>query len=99
MSRSVLNLKEEVVELEAELANLAKTQAEMDKIRAEESANFQVAKADLTQGLGGVRKALSVLRDYYGGAAALLQESTHSPLVRLHLQVEQGREVLYHALA
>jgi hypothetical protein len=68
------HLKEEVVELEAELANLAKTQAEMDKIRAEENANFQVAKADLTQGLGGVRKALSVLRDYYGGAAALLQE-------------------------
>jgi len=68
------SLKEEVVDLEAELAALAKTQAEMDKIRGEESANFQVAKAELTQGLGGVRKALSVLRDYYGGAAALLQE-------------------------
>jgi len=68
------SLKDEVVELEAELAALAKTQAEMDKIRSEENANFKVAKADLDQGLGGVRKALSVLREYYGGAAAMIQE-------------------------
>jgi len=68
------SLKEEVVELEAELAALAKTQSEMDSIRAEENANFKVAKAELSQGLGGVRKALSVLRDYYGGSAAMIQE-------------------------
>jgi len=68
------SLKEEVVELEAELAALAKTQSEMDKIRSEENANYKAAKSDLTQGLTGVRKALSVLRDYYGGSAALLQQ-------------------------
>merc|ERR1719158_208146 len=68
------SLKEEVVELESELRALAKTQAEMDKIRSEENANFKVAKAELTQGLGGVRKALGVLRDYYGGAAAMIQD-------------------------
>merc|ERR1719230_2422113 len=72
------SLKEEVVELEAELRALAKTQAEMDKIRAEENGNFNVAKAELTQGLTGVRKALGVLRDYYGGAAALLQQDPSS---------------------
>jgi len=70
------SLKEEVVELEAELAALAKTQSEMDKIRAEENANYNAAKSDLEAGLGGVRKALSVLRDYYGGAAALLQDDS-----------------------
>merc|ERR1719395_333274 len=68
------SLKEEVVELEAELRALAKTQAEMDSIRNEENSNYKVAKAELTQGLTGVRKALSVLRDYYGGAAAMIQE-------------------------
>jgi len=68
------SLKEEVVELEEELAALAKMQAEMDKIRAEQNADYTVAKADLEQGLAGVRKALSVLRDYYGSAAALLQQ-------------------------
>jgi hypothetical protein len=72
-SRSA-SLKEEVVELEAELAKLAKTQAEMDKIRAEENGNYKVAKSELEAGLGGVRKALDVLREYYGGAAALVQE-------------------------
>jgi len=69
------SLKEEVVELEKELATIAKTQAEMDKLRAEQNGNYKVAKAELEQGLGGVRKALGVLRDYYGGAAALVQES------------------------
>merc|ERR1719201_972531 len=39
----------------------------MDSIRAEEHANYKVAKEELEQGLAGVRKALSVLRDYYGG--------------------------------
>merc|ERR1719329_621283 len=69
------SLKEEVVELEKELASIAKTQKEMDAIRAEENSNYNTAKAELTQGLNGVRKALGVLRDYYGGAAAMLQES------------------------
>merc|ERR1719472_365080 len=68
-------LKEEVRTLEAELAALAKEQSEMDKIRSETHADFVVAKEDLELGLGGVRKALGVLRDYYGGAsAAMLQE-------------------------
>merc|ERR1719281_807967 len=62
----------------AELDALAKTQAEMDKIRSEENANYKVAKAELTQGLTGVRKALGVLRDYYGGAAAMIQEDANA---------------------
>jgi len=76
------SLKEEVVELEAELAATAKQQAEMDSIRREENGNYKVAKADLSQGLGGVRKALSVLRDYYGGAAAMIQEDKFSSFMQ-----------------
>merc|ERR1711956_76420 len=64
-------LKEEVGELESELAALSKMQAEMDKIRSETHADYLTAKADLTLGLEGVRKALSVLGEYYGGAALL----------------------------
>jgi len=65
-------LKEDVKELQAELASLAKTQAEMDKIRRETHANYETASSELNQGLTGVRKALGVLRDYYGGAAAAM---------------------------
>jgi len=67
-------LKQDVKELEEELAALAKEQAEMDKMRQKNHAEFVQAKKDLELGLNGVRKALGVLREYYGGAAALLQE-------------------------
>merc|ERR1739847_124257 len=48
-----------------ELADLAKSQAEMDKMRLEEKAAFQSNKADMDQGIQGVRMALRVLREYY----------------------------------
>jgi predicted nucleic acid-binding Zn-ribbon protein len=67
-------LKEQVKQLQEELAALAKEQAEMDQIRREETAAYQEAKADLELGLSGVRKALDALRDYYGGAAAMIQQ-------------------------
>merc|ERR1719421_1475644 len=49
----------------------------MDKVRQSSHADYARAKRDLTKGLDGVRKALGVLRDYYGGgaaAAAMLQD-------------------------
>merc|ERR1719375_625535 len=66
-------LKAEVNELSAELAKLAKTQMEMDEIRHEQHEDYLQAKDDLTKGLEGVRKALGVLREYYGGAALVQQ--------------------------
>merc|ERR1719436_128396 len=68
------DLKNQVKELQAELAALAKLQAEMDKIRQESHAAFVQAKADLELGLQGVRQALTILREYYGGSAALVQQ-------------------------
>jgi len=69
--------KSQVKDLQARLASLIKEQAEMDRIRAEENADYTAAKEDLELALNGVQKALGVLRDYYGGAAAsaaLMQE-------------------------
>jgi len=63
-------LKADVTEIQAELAKLSKSQAEMDTIRRETHSEYTTAKADLELGIEGVRKALSVLRDYYGGSAA-----------------------------
>merc|ERR1719413_336753 len=68
------DLKAQVKELQTELAELAKLQAQMDKIRQESHAAFVQAKADLELGLEGVRKALTILRTYYGGSSAFVQQ-------------------------
>eukprot|EP00929_Paragymnodinium_shiwhaense_P061167 TRINITY_DN3054_c0_g2_i1.p1 TRINITY_DN3054_c0_g2~~TRINITY_DN3054_c0_g2_i1.p1 ORF type:complete len:406 (+),score=182.05 TRINITY_DN3054_c0_g2_i1:118-1218(+) len=62
-------LKEEVVELQRQLAEEAKAQAEMDKIRTEEKAIFDKNKAETEKGLDGLKLALKVLRDYYSANA------------------------------
>merc|ERR1719287_321033 len=58
-------LKEEVATLSKELADLAKSQAEMDKVREEENTAFVANKAEMEEGLEGIKLALKVLRDYY----------------------------------
>jgi predicted nucleic acid-binding Zn-ribbon protein len=63
-------LKEDVKELQASLASLAKEQSEMDQMRTSAHALYIQAKSDLEAGLQGVRQALSVLREYYGGSGA-----------------------------
>merc|ERR1719183_3365741 len=58
-------LKEEVGSLNKQLAELAASQAEMDKIRSEEKALYDKNHAEMKQGIDGVQKALQVLKDYY----------------------------------
>jgi len=65
MSARSAQLKEEVAALEKSLADLAASQAAMDKLRAQEHADFLSNKADMEQGLEGVKTALSILTTYY----------------------------------
>jgi len=65
MSARSAQLKEEVAALEKELADIAASQAEMDKIRAAENEQYLSNKADMEQGIKGVRLALKVLTEYY----------------------------------
>ena len=53
-------LKEEVATLQKELAELASTQSEMDKIRADENAVYEKNKPEMEQGLKGVKLALKI---------------------------------------
>merc|ERR1719487_1824873 len=65
MSAQSATLKEEVATLSKELSDLAKSQAEMDKVREEEKTTFTANKAEMEQGLEGIKLALKVLCDYY----------------------------------
>merc|ERR1711920_439322 len=65
MSARSSQLKSEVAALQKALAELAASQAEMDKLRREENAAFVKNKADMEQGLEGIKLALKVLNDYY----------------------------------
>jgi len=58
-------LKEQVGALSKELTNLAASRAEMTKMRQEDHAAFVSNKADLEEGIEGVKLALKVLREYY----------------------------------
>ena len=58
-------LKSQVAELQAQLGELTRSQAEMDKVRAEEKALYGANKAEMEQGLSGIKMALKVLNDYY----------------------------------
>eukprot|EP00429_Kryptoperidinium_foliaceum_P014023 CAMPEP_0176041624 /NCGR_PEP_ID=MMETSP0120_2-20121206/20647_1 /TAXON_ID=160619 /ORGANISM="Kryptoperidinium foliaceum, Strain CCMP 1326" /LENGTH=685 /DNA_ID=CAMNT_0017375027 /DNA_START=55 /DNA_END=2112 /DNA_ORIENTATION=+ len=68
MSSTSAQLKEEVAALQAALAKLASSQSEMDRIRSEERAAFAKSRADMKQGLQGVKLALKILNEYYASS-------------------------------
>jgi hypothetical protein len=63
-------LKEEVATLQKELADLSRTQAEMDELRANEKGDYEKNQPEMEMGLKGVKLALKILNDYYAKAAA-----------------------------
>merc|ERR1719218_210260 len=55
---------------------LAKSQAEMDKVRQEEADAYVKNKAEMEEGLEGVKLALKVLREYYAKEDTAHQAAT-----------------------
>jgi len=70
MSARKAQLTDEVAALQQGLADLAAAQLEMDKLRGEENTLYTKNKADMEEGLQGVKLALNVLSDYYSTDAA-----------------------------
>lgn len=70
MTARSAQLKVEVAALQKSLAQIASTQAEAGQLRREESSAFTSNKADVEQGIQGVRLALKVLREYYNSGDA-----------------------------
>jgi len=79
-------LKQEIAELQAALSDTAKSQKNIDEMRAAEHNEFIKAKADFEQGLEGIRGALRLLREYYqnGGASLLQTEQRAAPTTSTH---------------
>merc|ERR1719356_412111 len=68
-SRSA-QLKEEVAGLNKALADLAAASSDMDQMRRQENKDFVKNKAEMEQGLEGIKMALKVLREYYASSKA-----------------------------
>merc|ERR1712137_1497538 len=60
-------LKQEVADLQKALAFLAKTQAEMTTLRQAQNKQYLANKAEMEQGLTGIKMGLKLLREYYAG--------------------------------
>jgi len=69
MAARIAVLKKEIAALAKSLADLAASQAAMDKMRTEEHAEYVSQKAEMEEGLQGVKLALKILKEYYGGEA------------------------------
>lgn len=74
-SRSA-TLKEEVTALQNALAKLMSSQSQMDKLRSEEHEAFQANKADMQQGITGVKMALKILSEYYAADGKAHEEAS-----------------------
>jgi len=70
MAAKSMRLKQEVATLQNELSKLARSQAQMDKLRLEEKDAYTSNKAEQDKGLEGVKLALKLLREYYSSDAA-----------------------------
>merc|ERR1712086_403211 len=68
-------LQEEIAVLQKELADLAATQSEMDKLRSEEKATYEKNKPEIEQGIEGVKIALKILREYYAADNSAHEEA------------------------
>merc|ERR1719163_2608313 len=76
-------LKEQVAQLSSELKDLAASRAEATKLRQDEHSAFVQNKAELEQGIEGVKLALKVLRDYYAQKEATSDQGAGSSIIGL----------------
>jgi chaperonin cofactor prefoldin len=113
MTNRAKKLREQVASLQSSLQQLVKSQAEMDSLRNKENAAYTQNKADLEQGIEGVKVALKVLREYYakddkahdaasgeaGGIVGLLEviESDFSKGLAETVATEESAKAAYEA--
>eukprot|EP00933_Yihiella_yeosuensis_P035042 TRINITY_DN284_c1_g1_i1.p1 TRINITY_DN284_c1_g1~~TRINITY_DN284_c1_g1_i1.p1 ORF type:complete len:583 (-),score=211.63 TRINITY_DN284_c1_g1_i1:120-1748(-) len=78
ISSKSAQLRAEVQDLQKALSELASTKKQMTEIRANEKSQFDKNSPEMAAGLGGVKTALKILREYYsksgkrGGATGII---------------------------
>jgi len=82
-------LTEGIKTLEAELAEIDRTQSEATTIRAQEKAEYDQASKDFRDSAEAVARAIEVLKNYYEGAS-LVQMSSRSSVASKASQPEFG---------
>merc|ERR550514_1303188 len=65
---TITKLQEEITQLTEEVAELQKGLTEATTLRAGERAENEKTLNDATQGLAGVKKAISILKEFYDNA-------------------------------
>jgi len=70
---SKMELTGAVKELESEIGEIDKAQAEATKIRTEENTEFKKAQADYKSSEDACAQAIEVLKEYYGGETSFIQ--------------------------
>jgi len=99
-------LTEDVAMLETALKDIQASQVEMDKLRKEEKAVYTKQRANLEQGVEGVKLALQVLKEYYekagesGSATGIIEmlelvESDFSKSLAEIISVEESAAATY----
>lgn len=74
-SATVDTLTQEIGDLQQQLADASKAKAEATKIRAQENADYKVSSKDFRESADAVTQAITVLREFYGGASFIQQPS------------------------
>merc|ERR1711957_906626 len=67
MTATSAQLKEEIAALQGQLAKLAQSQADMDRLRKEQKTAYLQTRADQEKGLEGLKLALKIISEYYAG--------------------------------
>jgi chromosome segregation ATPase len=95
---TIAKRKEQVSNLQSELADIAKSDKEMTELRSSEHATFEQAEKDYSDGVEGVQMALKVIRDYYaqgegksgaGGSIISMLEVAESDFSRMLTEVRE----------
>mmetsp|Transcript_36947 Transcript_36947/g.80763 ORF Transcript_36947/g.80763 Transcript_36947/m.80763 type:complete len:664 (+) Transcript_36947:72-2063(+) len=98
---TIAKRKEQVSNLQSELADIAMSDKEMTELRSQEHATFVTAEKDYSDGVEGVQMALKVIRDYYaqgegktgdGGSVISMLEVAESDFSKMLTEVRETEE-------